>query len=316
MRKLKEIRLTEMTNSSSASMLVIPSDKDSSFDDVFYGDLLLFIKEDANSNEFTKKLSNYEIFKRQLKKATFSYINRLEEDFVVYLINKNEEVKNFFLFVLSVESFVDIATFYHMFKVNKKSVENKIYRILRKIGNILLPNNDFVNIYLEEMKKEEKLFTAKFATFNPPLYIYANYLKILFNPVLNRKTYDFDEEAILENYKELKERIKTLMLIYEEEESHFRGNSFEKKLFPDFEEKSDKAIFREKSDKAIFRDVLFDLKTEKSKDIKTNVFHKEVNVLGRIGSVNFSISSRKGNELVLYDPQENIYAIYEIQKEG
>lgn len=308
MRKLKEIRLTEMTNSSSASMLVIPSDKDSSFDDVFYGDLLLFIKEDANSNEFTKKLSNYEIFKRQLKKATFSYINRLEEDFVVYLINKNEEVKNFFLFVLSVESFVDIATFYHMFKgINKKSVENKIYRILRKIGNILLPNNDFVNIYLEEMKKEENLFIAKFATVNPPLYIYANYLKILFNPVLNRKTYDFDEEAILENYKELKERIKTLMLIYEEEESHFIGNSFEKKLFPDFEEKSDKAIFR---------DVLFDLKTEKSKDIKTNVFHKEVNVLGRIGSVNFSISSRKGNELVLYDPQENIYAIYEIQKEG
>ena len=308
MRKLKEIRLTEMTNSSSASMLVIPSDKDSSFDDVFYGDLLLFIKEDANSNEFTKKLSNYEIFKRQLKKATFSYINRLEEDFVVYLINKNEEVKNFFLFVLSVESFVDITTFYHMFKgINIKSVENKIYRILRKIGNILLPNNDFVNIYLEEMKKEENLFIAKFATSNPPLYIYANYLKILFNPVLNRKTYDFDEEAILENYKELKERIKTLMLIYEEEESYFIGNSFEKKLFPDFEEKSDKAIFR---------DVLFDLKTEKSKDIKTNVFHKEVNVLGRIGSVNFSISSRKGNELVLYDPQENIYAIYEIQKEG
>lgn len=308
MRKLKEIRLTEMTNSSSASMLVIPSDKDSSFDDVFYGDLLLFIKEDANSNEFTKKLSNYEIFKRQLKKTTFSYINRLEENFVVYLINKNEEVKNFFLFVLSVESFVDIATFYHMFKgINKKSVENKIYRILRKIGNILLPNNDFVNIYLEEMKKEENLFIAKFATFNPPLYIYANYLKILFNPVLNRKTYDFDEEAILENYKELKERIKTLMLIYEEEESHFIGNSFEKKLFPDFEEKSDKAIFR---------DMLFDLKTEKSKDIKTNVFHKEVNVLGRIRSVNFSISSRKGNELVLYDPQENIYAIYEIQKEG
>lgn len=308
MRKLKEIRLTEMTNSSSASMLVIPSDKDSSFDDVFYGDLLLFIKEDANSNEFTKKLSNYEIFKRQLKKATFSYINRLEEDFVVYLINKNEEIKNFFLFVLSVESFVNIATFYHMFKgTNKKSVENKIYRILRKIGNILLPNNDFVNIYLEEMKKEGNLFIAKFATFNPPLYIYANYLKILFNPVLNRKTYDFDEEAILENYKELKERIKTLMLIYEEEESHFIGNSFEKKLFPDFDEKSDKSIFR---------DMLFDLKTEKSKDIKTNVFHKEVNALGRIRSVNFSISSRKRNELVLYDPQENIYAIYETQKEG
>ena len=304
MRKLKEIRLTEMTNSSSASMLVIPSDKDSSFDDVFYGDLLLFIKEDADSNEFTKKLSNYEIFKRQLKKATFSYINRLEEDFVVYLINKNEEVKNFFLFVLSVESFVDIATFYHMFKgINEKSVENKIYRILRKIGNILLPNNDFVNIYLEEMKKEENLFIAKFATFNPPLYIYANYLKILFNPVLNRKTYDFDEEAILENYKELKERIKTLLLIYEEEESHFIGNSFEKKLFPDFEEKSDTAIFR---------DVLFDLKTEKPKDIKTNVFHRRVNVLGEVKSVNFSISTRKGNELVLYDPQENIYAIYEV----
>lgn len=308
MRKLKEIRLTEMTNSSSASMLVIPSDKDSSFDDVFYGDLLLFIKEDANSNEFTEKLSNYEIFKRQLKKATFSYINRLEENFVVYLINKNEEVKNFFLFVLSVESFVNIATFYHMFKgINEKSVENKIYRLLRKIGNILLPNNEFVNIYLEEMKKEGNLFIAKFATLNPPLYIYANYLKILFNPVLNRKTYDFDEETILENYKELKERIKTLMLIYEEETSYFIGNSFEKKFFLDS---------KERSDKAIFRDVLFDLKTEKSKDMKTNVFHKEVNALGRIGSVNFSISSRKGNELVLYDPQENIYAIYEIQKEG
>lgn len=314
MRKLKEIRLTTMTNSSSASMLVIPSDKNSSFNDVFYGDLLLFIKEDSKSNNFTKKLSNYEIFKKELKEASFNYVNRLEEDFVVYLVNENEKIKDFLLFVLAVESFIKIADFYHEFKrVQKDSVKNKIYKILKKIGNVLLPENEFVKIYLEEMKKEGNLFIAKFATLNPPLYIYANYLKILFNPVLDRKTYDFDEEAILENYSELKDRVKTLLLIYEEEEFYFLERGFTKKISSSKLRGKFKSY--EKNRKHIFEDIVLDIITEKQNKLETNVFHKEVNALGRVRSVNFSISSRKGNELVLYDPQENIYAIYEIQGE-
>lgn len=311
MRRLKEIRLTSMTNSSSASMLVIPSDKDSSFDDIFYGDLLLFIKEDSKSNNFTKKISNYELFKKELKKASFNYINRLEEDFVVYLVNENEKVKNFLLFVLAVESFVEISNFYHEFKkVKKNAVENRIYKILRKIGNVLLPGNEFVKIYLEEMKREGNLFIAKFSTLNSPLYIYANYLKILFNPVLDRKTYDFDEEAILENYRELKNRVKTLLLIYEEEKTSFLGRSFTQKTLPT-------KLYRrfnshEKNRKSLFEDIVLDSIIEKQNNLETNVFHREVNALGKAKNVNFSISSRKGNELVLYDPQENIYAIYEL----
>jgi len=315
MRRLKEIRLTSMTNSSSASMLVIPSDKDSSFDDVFYGDLLLFIKEDEKSSSFIKKLSNYEIFKKELKGASFNYLNRLEEDFVAYLVNENEKIRNFLLLVLAVESFIEISDFYHKFKkVKKDSVENRIYKILRKIGDVLLPGNEFVNIYLEEMKKEGNLFIAKFSTLNFPLYIYANYLKILFNPVIDRKTYNFDEEAILDNYRELKKRVKTLLLVYEEEEYSFLGKSFTQKTLPT--KLYGRFNSHEKNRKSLFEDIVLDSIIEKQNNLETNVFHREVNALGKAKNVNFSISSRKGNELVLYDPQENIYAIYEIQKGG
>jgi len=311
MRRLKEIRLTSMTNSSSASMLVIPSDKDSSFDDVFYGDLLLFIKEDEKSSSFIKKLSNYEIFKKELKGASFNYLNRLEEDFVAYLVNENEKIRNFLLLVLAVESFIEISDFYHKFKkVKKDSVENRIYKILRKIGDVLLPGNEFVNIYLEEMKKEGNLFIAKFSTLNFPLYIYANYLKILFNPVIDRKTYNFDEEAILDNYRELKKRVKTLLLVYEEEEYSFLGKSLTNEVAISKVYGNSKPHKRNR--KAIFKDIVLDIITERQNNLETNVFHREVNALGKAKNVNFSISSRKGNELVLYDPQENIYAIYEL----
>lgn len=305
MRKIKQFRFTNITNSSSTQMLLVLNDQTLLEETVLVGAFL----PSSNINNFSKIFLNLEkkksfenIMNDFYKKARFvSNIQPLDEDLI--LATSDKDLIKVYLYYLALDIYNQALEFANDIEANNLVQDMKKFPLeLAKTFGIETIGKHSLKFF---SNNQNNFFEFQFGTYEE---IYANYLFVLLSPNLHRKTFEFDLFSSIENYIELLDRLKSILIFIFSDNGYTNYDTIYSRLQKHIKNAINKVIKGAEENIPIFtRKNIYSSRGRLIKNIKPHLYGTKFSL-----RVPFNFVSYRKNELILYNQEFNYWIAYEV----